>query len=501
MYKMFFSDRFTESLMSLLYKYDIAPVRLKDEDMKKYLRYFIENGSYIDEIFDGQYDNMSNLAIWKTNFMDGCLPDEKIFTSRKASYLCTIYMLLFVIKTDLQEGDLYEIEKLQNMSLMASMINTFMSSLIIDFDFESFYKLDFNANYMPSPMLTEYIGGMYKTELLKQQYMEILGQTKLLETELIELNRKIDREILVTGISFMQIQAILLLMESSKLYPVYVSKIAKNILLIFKEMLANSRIEKIEIDSAISAGVIRRGIRKTTGMKIFFALENSDRYCLRIDFPHEGAEYLYLNLHESHRQTAIPLNYKQYSMLKKQYGDLSNLFFNFGNMYWFRYNFIEKLDKCSLIEGCENNNKNFIADIKAVFFRQSHYRLFDDNITKDNMVDFIAEFGKALIHTQIYKTSYFCTEIENIDDKLTKIKLRDIFINAFALYQRFYLEEKIFQKSYKVGYDKLKEKLLNALFTSFSSKVEPLGEYAEFEELRLEDIFFLLYDIVNDNES
>lgn len=498
---MFFSDRFTESLMALLYKYDIAPVRLKDEDMKKYLRYFIENGSYIDEIFDGQYDNMSNLAIWKTNFMDGCLPDEKIFTSGKASYLCTIYMLLFVIKTDLQEGDLYEIEKLQNMSLMASMINTFMSSLIMDFDFESFYKLDFNANYMPGPMLTEYIGGMYKTELLKQQYMETLGQTTLLESKLIELNRKIDREILVTGISFMQIQAILLLMESSKLYSVYVSKIAKNILLIFKEMLANSRIEKIEIDSVISAGVIRRGIRKTTGMKIFFALENSDRYCLRIDFPHEGAEYLHLNLHEPHRQTAIPLNYKQYSMLKKQYGDLSNLFFNFGNMYWFRYNFIEKLDKCSLIEGCENNNKNFIADIKAVFFRQSHYRLFDDNITKDNMVDFIAEFGKALIHTQIYETSYFCTEIENIDDKLTKIKLRDIFINAFALYQRFYLEEKIFQKSYKVGYDKLKEKLLNALFTSFSSKVEPLGEYAEFEELRLEDIFFLLYDIVNDNES
>lgn len=66
------------------------------------------------------------------------------------------------------------------------------------------------------------------------------------------------------------------------------------------------------------------------------------------------------------------------------------------------------------------------------------------------MVDFIAEFGKALIHTQIYETSYFCTEIENIDDKLTKIKLRDIFISAFALYQRFYLEEKIFQKHIKL---------------------------------------------------
>ena len=47
----------------------------------------------------------------------------------------------------------------------------------------------------------------------------------------------------------------------------------------------------------------------------------------------------------------------------------------------------------------------------------------------------------------------------------------------------------------------MKEKLLNALFTSFSSEVAPLGEYAEFEEMRLEDIFSLLYDIVNDSKS
>lgn len=84
MYKIVFSDRFTESLMALLYKYDIAPFCLNDETMKKYLKCFIENGSYIDKVFEGQYDKMSDLTIWKTNFMDGCLPDEKVFTSRKA---------------------------------------------------------------------------------------------------------------------------------------------------------------------------------------------------------------------------------------------------------------------------------------------------------------------------------------------------------------------------------------------------------------------------------
>ncbi len=501
MHKITFSDKFTKSLVALLYKYDNAPVRLKDEDMRRYLRDFLENGSYIDDIFDGQYDNMSDLKIWRKNFMDDCLPDKKVITSRKASYLCTIYMLLFVIKTELHEGNLYETEKLQNMSLIASMINTCISSLIMDYDFESYDMLDFNANYMPSPMLTEYLDGMYKTELLQQQYMEVLGQTTLLDSELIELNKEIDREIIMTGISFMQIQAILLLMESSKLYPVYVRKIAKSILLIFKEILANSRIQKIEIDSAISAGVIRRGIRKTTGIKVFFSLENTDRYCLRIDFPHEGVDYLHLNLHEPHRQTAIPLNYKQYSLLKKQYGDLSNLFFYFGNMYWFRYDFIKKLNKYSLVEERENNNSNFIADIQTIFFEQSHYQLFDDNITKGNMLEFIAEFGKALMHTQSYETSYFHTEVENIDDTLTKIKLRDILISAFALYQRFCLEEKIFQKSYKIGYDKLKKKLLNALFTGFSSEVSLLGDYAEFEKMKLEDIFLVLYDLANDRIS
>lgn len=501
MQKIIFSDSFMESLVALLYKYDIAPFCLNDETMKKYLKCFIENGSYIDKVFEGQYDKMSDLTIWKKHFTGKCLRDKMIFTSKNASYLCSIYMLLFVIKEDLQEGDLYELEKLQEMILYISMINTYISSLIMDYDFESYGTLDFNANYMPSLMLTEYLGKMLEIELFRQQYKVIFGQSTLSISRLFELNKKIDREIIMAGISFMQIQAILLLMESSKLYSANVRGIAKNILFVFKEILVDSRIEKIEIDSAISVGVIRQGIKKSTGMKIFFALKNTDRYCLRIDFPHEGIDYLHLNLHEPNRETAIPLNYKQYSLIKKQYGDLSDIFFKFGNMYWFRYNFMEKLKKHSLIEGGEIDNKRFINEMTKIFFEQSHYRLFDGNITKTDMLEFIAEFGKALIHTQIYETSYSCTEIENIDNVFTKIKLRDVLISAFDIYQTFYLEEKVFQKSYKTAYDKLKKELLNALFAGFASEVSWLGSYAEFEQMELEDVFLLLYDIINERVS
>lgn len=294
----------------------------------------------------------------------------------------------------------------------------------------------------------------------------------------------------------MQLQAILLLMESSKLYPEYIKKISKSILLIFKEILANARIEKIEIDSSISAGVIRQGIKKTTGMKIFFALENTDRYCLRIDFPHNDVGYLHLNLHEPNRETAIPLNSRQYNLLKIKYGDLSDMFFKFGNLYWFRYHFEERVKKCHLAKGEEDISSQFIADMKKIFSKQSHYRLVEDNITKENMSEFIAEFGRALIHTQVRETSYGYTEVENIDEELTKIKMKDIMINAFGLYQRFYIEEQIFQASYKVVFEKLKRKLLNALFDEFSSEVTIWGKREDYEEMNLEEIFTLLEYIV-----
>lgn len=499
MSKMIFTDKFTESLAALLYRFDDAPFCLRDEDMKKYLDAVIENGTYISECFHGQYDKLSDKTLWKDFFDESNLHGSILDTSRNTSYLCSIFMLLFIVNQDLNDGDLYELKKLQNMNIHVSMLNTFISSLIMDYDFESYNTIDFGANYMPSPMVTKYIGNIYKTEILSYQYQEMMSiSEEIINDRMVDLNKKIDRDVITTGISFMQIQAILLLMESSKIYPMYIRKISKQILFVFKEILANARIEKIEIDSAICSGIIRQGIKKTTGMKIFFALENTDRFCLRIDFPHDGADYLHINLHEPYSETAMPLNSEQYSLIEKKYGNLSDIFFHFGNLYWFRYHFVSKLEKCHLVKEDEIDNNRFKTDMMELFSEQSHYRMCDDDITKENMLDFIAEFGKALIHTQIYAVSYSYTEIENIDDELMKIKLRDILSSALALYQRFCLEERILEKSYKVGFVKLKKTLLNALFDHFPSKVSSLGDYAEFENMELEDIFLLLYDVINE---
>ena len=497
MKKIIFSDKFTESLVALLYSYNAAPLCLTNENMKKYIEDFIENGVYINRIFYKQYEKMSDLTMWGENITDICLPNKNIIDSKNASYLCAIYMLIYIVREELQEGNLYEVKKIQNINSAVIMINTYISSLIMGYDFEDNTTIDFNANYMPNPVLVKYLGIMLKTELFLQHFKEIFGQfTIIFNSRLVELNKKIDREIIMTGISFMQIQAILLLMANSKLYPVYIRKIAKDVLFVFKEILVDSRIEKIEIDPAICAGTIRQGTRKTTGLKIFFALENFDRYCLRLDFPHEGVEYLHLNIHEPYRETAIPLNYKQYTVIQKKYGNVSDIFFEFGKLYWFRYDFLKKLKECYLTENDDMNNKKIMTEMTKLFSERRHLRLFDDNITKENMLEFVTEFGKALIHMQIYEASYSYTENENIDSELIKIKLRDILTDAFSLYQKFYIEEKIYQKSYKTNYDKLKKMLLDSLFDNFSAEVSLVGDYYDYESIELEDIFLVLYDII-----
>lgn len=213
-----------------------------------------------------------------------------------------------------------------------------------------------------------------------------------------------------------------------------------------------------------------------------------------MDFPHEGVEYLHLNLHEPNRETAIPLTYKQYSILSNKYGDLNNLFFEYGNLYWFRYNFLLKLDSI-VFQGTEENNQ-FREDIQNIFYKQSHYKILRDEISKENMLEFVNELGIALIHAQVCDATYIYTEVDNIDEELTKIRLRDIWSEALGQYEMIYLKEQLHNKNKQEKFSELKRSLLGALFKHFEQEMSLVGTYEEFEGMDLEDILLLLDDII-----
>lgn len=492
-----FTNKFSKSIAALLLKYNEAPIILKDDYMIEYLCDFIENGDIINHYIEGQFDRLSDWTFWNSSFNKE-YPFKQMNSTRNAAYLLTIFMLLFAINRDLHKDNLYDLENLSEMMIFSSSINTFISSLIMDFDFRDYGSLNFNSNYMPNVMVSEYIGNMYRTEHMLTQYREFpIKQNISLDKELLVLNKKIDKDILITGITFMQIQAILLLMECSTLYSKNVRMISKSILMIFKEILANARIRKIEIDTAICTGTIRKGTKKTTGIKIFFALENLDRYCLRLDFPHKGEEFLHYNLHEPGRKTALPLSINQYNELKNKYVSVDDIFFRFGNLYWFRNNFISKLDKLSPPDYTEEyeSYSAFRKEMLQLFQDQGHYRIFSDDISKDDMIDFIGAFGSALSQNNISSASYADTDNDNIDKELTKIKLKDILSNALAIYQRCSIEEQFFNISYDEPFAKLKTTLLEALYNNFSDTISPFASYEEIYELKLKDILLILDEL------
>ena len=134
--------------------------------MEKYLETVIENGNCIKDLFDGQSDKMSEWRNKEEKFDDGYGQDNCLYTSKQGAYLCGIFMLLFVINENMKEENFYEIERIQNINMYVNMLNTFISSLIMDYDFEQYGAIDFNAKYMPNLMVKEYIENIYKKVMI-----------------------------------------------------------------------------------------------------------------------------------------------------------------------------------------------------------------------------------------------------------------------------------------------------------------------------------------------
>lgn len=267
---MIYSDRFAEAMATtILLGYGESPISMNDDDLKRYLDEIIEDGLNLSIALKESDSKLGNLIEYENIQKDGTV---SFYEKRKAPYMCGIFMILYLMCNYLKRdcSDFYKLDSLSVMAMYSSMVNGFISSLIMDYDFDSYGRLDYKANYLPSPMITEYIGTIYKTELYMHVFQNNINEYKpIYENRIAMLYWKNDKRIISTGISFMQIQAILLLMGCSNVYPLYIQKIAKSIITIFKELLANARIQKIEIDPAICAGSIRKGVKKTTGIKFF----------------------------------------------------------------------------------------------------------------------------------------------------------------------------------------------------------------------------------------
>ena len=160
-----------------------------------------------------------------------------------------------------------------------------------------------------------------------------------------------------SSISVVKLFHILAILQTSPYYSDDTHQIAKLLIQSLREILYNKRILNVTVD-ADTKGASNK-LHKSTRLKILFALKNSDRYCIRLDFPHEGVDCIHLNLNEPARKhsAAFPFGIRDIYEAKSICEDeemFDSLFYLQDDLYWFRSNYssqIKEIDKTDIEKG------------------------------------------------------------------------------------------------------------------------------------------------------
>lgn len=184
------------------------------------------------------------------------------------------------------------------------------------------------------------------------------------------------------------------LLNVSPLYYDGVHKVSGGLIRILREVLFNKRIIQFVINGDFYGDSDKP--HSTTRLYIYLAMGNSDRYCIRLDFPHQDEECIHLNLnHPGVKQSIgfpIAKNSRAIEDLKElDYFD--GLFYESDDLYWFMHDFAKKVKAID-----DSEIKKRLEDLLHV---QAHIELGAcdgglDDVTKDDVTDFTLAFFEAL---------------------------------------------------------------------------------------------------------
>lgn len=196
------------------------------------------------------------------------------------------------------------------------------------------------------------------------------------------------------GISVIKLFCILAMMQSTPMCSAGVSFVAKTMMEQLREVLYNKRIMRVVVDSDLYGNSSEP--HTSTRLKIFFAMGNSDRYCIRLDLPHEGENNIHLNMNEpAHkRATGFPfkeIEYREVSEICNDSTLFDKLFYRRDDMYWFRSNYSATIKS---IDNCEAQ-KHALEEFRH---RRGHIAILNNN---EEHLDTVTEFSKVFSEMMI----------------------------------------------------------------------------------------------------
>ena len=230
---------------------------------------------------------------------------------------------------------------------------------------------------------------------------------------------KYDLELLGAHLEYLLLVAILMCLSESPYFSADVKSIAHEMLLCFKDLFSDSRIEYLFMEPNVFFSEQEQGIHATTKFEIFFVQSNNDRYCLRLDFPHDDIDYVHFNLHEPFRETAFPISNEVYADLAKAIPSMYSYFYKCGNSYWFRNDFER------LIAGAHFEQEDSMEILRAVYERQKHYRFLKSKYSSDQVKNFLNVIFTAASSIGMSRSRYQKPNEVDWKERLLAITLRE----------------------------------------------------------------------------
>ena len=200
--------------------------------------------------------------------------------------------------------------------------------------------------------------------------MIVVGGVKIIVVLGIDIiDNRLCCKYICNGIAVLKLFHVLALIYISPLYPDGVHRIAKELIQQLREILYDKRIIKMVVDTDGSG--MNDKPHKTTRLKIYFAMNNSDRYCIRLDFPHIGEESIHLNMNEpgQKQSTGLPFSgelYEEACRICKNSDIFSKLFYYRDDLYWFRSGFATVLKDI-----CRDNAEKG-KELKEFYHNRAH---------------------------------------------------------------------------------------------------------------------------------
>lgn len=383
------------------------------------------------------------------------------------------------------------LEPLRQLNESIVLIQSMMLSVLITSPACGFGPSEYET-HQPLQELLSLLRAMEKEALLREALKKMGPDAAMQGNKVLERLSANDKNLVLAYCTYLKLLVILMCIKESPYYSDSTKSIAAHLLSQLMSVFANCRIEKLYLECNISHNEAEAAPRSTTKLEFFFVQSNGDRYCLRIDFPHNDIEYVHFNFHEPGRangNTSHPISQEVYKSLEDAgLNDLSDYFYHNGNYYWFKSDYLRVVES-SVEEGSESERA-----LKDVFEENGHVQILPDGTSQDDINEFLELFCEAIAVYHVPNSAFERIKEVEPAKELHILSKKEYIREATYVFARLFIEEKLDPEWGKKLNKHVRSMLSPELKTQFG-----VDSCDEIEGLSLDELICLWLDIVEES--